>query len=99
MEMSCAWWSKGPKMVSGLLHCENGCVIVNLSKSSSAASYGAGFRKSLTMVILCLQCQTCREMGLDMPIATEFSKSKINSSIPSLNHNVDLLLDLIYELK
>lgn len=51
------------------------------------------------MVVLCLERQTCREMGLDMPIATEFSKRQINSSIPSLNHDVGLLLNVIYELK
>lgn len=50
------------------------------------------------MVILCLECQACREMDLDMPIATEFSKRQINS-IPSLNHDVDLLFNVIYELK
>lgn len=90
---------QGPKMVPGLPRRENWCVIFNLFKSSSAASYGAEFRKSLTMVILCLEYQTCREMDLDMPAVIELSKSQINSSIPSLNHNVDLLLDVIYELK
>lgn len=51
------------------------------------------------MVVLCLERQTCGEMDLDMPIATEFSKRQINSSIPSLNCDVELLLIVIYELR
>lgn len=34
-----------------------------------------------------------------MPIATELSRSQINSSVPSLNHDVELLLNVIYEIK
>lgn len=99
MEMSRACWSRAPKMVPELFCHENQCVIFNLFESNSVASHGLAFRKSLTMVILCLECQTCRGMDLNMPITTEFSNSQINSSIPSLNQYVDLLLNVIYELK
>lgn len=79
MEMSRACWSRAPKMVPELFCHENQCVIFNLFESSSVASHGLAFRKSLTMVILCLECQTCRGMDLNMPITTEFSNSQINS--------------------